>query len=39
MEYGLFILGMALGGFAVYLFYLGRLRELDEELTAARRAN
>lgn len=34
-----FLIGVPVGGFAVYVFYLGRLRELDEELQAARRAN
>lgn len=34
-----FLIGMPVGGLAVYLFYLGRLRELDEELATAKRAN
>ena len=34
-----FFVGLTIGGLAVYLFYLGRLRELGDELDAAKRAN
>ena len=34
-----FFMGLTIGGLAVYLFYLGRIRELNEELDAVKRAN
>lgn len=34
-----YIIGLPVGGLAVYLYFVGRLRELNEDLEAIKRAN